>query len=146
MANKQSCNSMLSADPESRVRPDPGRSSTGAFATPLGPGREVGGLQKFRLGNAGVAENLFYRSSFSLSEHTLQVMLFSNPGWRSKCCFYRFRCIVPYDVDCQLPLKISDSVRLWVFLQQKFKFCLWELLNISKGKLPSLRCSSQTKI
>lgn len=150
-ANKQSCYSMLSTNPEGRVTPDPGMSSTGAFATPLGPGRAVGGLQKFRIGKvigryADVAENIFYRGSISLTEHTLHVMLVSNPGWGSTCCFYRFRCIVPYDVDCHLPLKVSDSVRLWVFLQQRFKFWLWEQLNISKGKLPSLRYYSQTRI
>lgn len=142
---------MLSTNPESKVRPDPGMSGTGAFATPLGPGRVIGGLQKFRIGKvigryAGVAKNLFYKGSFSLAEHTLQVMLFTNPGWRSTCCFYSFRYIVPYDVDCQLPLNISDSVRHWVFLQQKFKFWLWEQLNISNGKLPSLRYYSQAKI
>lgn len=92
MAKKQSCYSMLSTNPESRVRQDPGMSSTGAFATPLGPGRAVGGLQKFRIGKVigwytGVAENFFYKGSFSLAEHTLQVMLFSNPGWKSTCCF-----------------------------------------------------------
>lgn len=151
MTKKQSCYSMLSTNPESRIRPDPGMRSTGAFAAALGSDRVVGGLQKFRTGkvigrNAGVAENVFYKGSFRLAECTLQVMLFSNPGWGSTCCVWRFRCIVSHDVGCQLPLKVSDSVRHWEFLQQKFKFWFWEELNISKGKLPSLRYNSQRKI
>lgn len=116
MAKKQSCYSMLSTNPENRVRSDPGMSSTGAFATPLGLGKAVAGLQKFRIGKvvgryAGVAENFFYKGSFSLAEHALQVMLFSNPGWGATCWFWRFRCIMSHDVDCQLLLKVSDSVR-----------------------------------
>lgn len=92
MAKKQGCYSILSTNPESRVRPDPGMSSTEAFATPLGPGRVSECLQKFRIGKvivryADVAENLFYKGSFSLAEHTLQVMLLSNPGWGPACCF-----------------------------------------------------------
>lgn len=62
---------MLRTNPESRVRPDPGMSSTGAFATPLGLGRAVGGLQKFRIGKvigwyADVAANSFTKVALVL--------------------------------------------------------------------------------
>lgn len=92
MAKKQGSYSILSTNPESRVRPDPGMSSTEVFATPLGPGRVIECLKKFRIGKvigryADVAENFFYKGSFSLVEPTRQVMLFSNPGWGSTCCF-----------------------------------------------------------
>lgn len=94
MAKKQSY-SMPNTEPASRVKADPGMSRThGAFATPLGLDRAVGGLKKFRIGKMvgrypSVAENfsLLLIVSFSLAEHILLVMLTSNPGCGSKCFF-----------------------------------------------------------
>lgn len=79
MAKKQSY-SMLSTNPESRDRPDPGMSSTGAFVTPLGPDRAVGGLQKFRIGK--VIGNMLVLRKISFTKVALVLL---NIPYKS-CC------------------------------------------------------------
>lgn len=79
MAKKQSY-SMLSTNPESRDRPDPGMSSTGAFVTPLGPDRAVGGLQKFRIGK--VIGNMLVLRKISVTKVALVLL---NIPYKS-CC------------------------------------------------------------
>lgn len=51
-----------------------------------------------------------------------------------------------HGVDCQLPPQVSDSVRHWEFLRQKFSFWLEGESNTAKGKLLALSYYSQMKI